>query len=514
MAGRSGGGRSRRCSDTDRLDAKRGSWVEQKSMKKNFFFNLTGMALPIISSLITVPIYIHQMGVDRYGVLSVVWILLGYLGFLDFGLSRASAHALARLVHAPPEERGRVLMSALYLNTMLGLVGAIAIYFAAGLFFERFFGLPPAIWAEVQASLLWMSGMLPLALLTGVGIGALESRERFLAANILQTSALVSGQVLPAIAAIYISPSLDTVLPVAFAVRITALVMLFLVLARSEKLRFYRYDRAAGRSLFQYGAWATVTNVVSPIVTWLDQFVLGAKLGAAAVSFYAVPMNLATRMQIVAAAMSRAVFPRFARYDAVEARDLASRATVALAYLFGACCAAGLLLVGPFLSIWISPDFAATAAPVGRVLILGGWINGLAFISLSLLQGQGRPDLVARIHVLELIPFIGVLWVLVDRYGIMGAAWAWTLRVSVDALLLMWIGGIARQIAAALLPVLLMLICCFLIADSAGNVPEWRPLWQAVLAFAVTAPVGLIVDRRLRAMALQIWTGLRQRRTS
>jgi len=62
-------------------------------MKKNFFFNLVGMALPIVSSLVTVPIYIHHMGVERYGVLSVVWILLGYLGFLDFGLSRAGACA-------------------------------------------------------------------------------------------------------------------------------------------------------------------------------------------------------------------------------------------------------------------------------------------------------------------------------------------------------------------------------------------------------------------------------------
>ncbi len=480
-------------------------------MKKNFFFNLVGMALPIVSSLVTVPIYIHHMGVERYGVLSVVWILLGYLGFLDFGLSRASAHALARLAHAPAIERGRVLMSALYLNASLGLVGGVVIYLGAGILFERVFGLAPSIWAEVETSLPWIACMLPLALLTGVGIGALEARERFLAANLLQTSALISGQVVPALAAAFISPSLDMVLPVAFGVRFLALLLLFAVLARSERLRFYRYDGQAGLSLFQYGAWATVTNIISPILSSIDQFVLGAKSGAGAIAYYAVPMNLATRMQIVAAALSRAVFPRFARYEEQEARDLAARATVALAYLFGACCAAGLFLIGPFLSLWISPDFAITAAPIGRVLILGAWINGLAFIALSLLQGRGRPDLAARIHVLELLPFIGILWLLVDRFGALGAAWAWSIRVAVDALLLMWFGGVRGTTTVKLLPALAVLAGCFLLIEQNLTAGGWHVLWQAGLGFAFTCCLGLVVDRHLRAVTVQLVATLRRR---
>lgn len=480
-------------------------------MKKNFFFNLVGMALPIVSSLVTVPIYIRHMGVDRYGVLSVVWILLGYLGFLDFGLSRASAHALARLAYAPAHERGRVLMSALYLNAGLGLVGGIVIFLAGGFLFERVFGLPHHIWLEVETSLPWIACMLPLALLTGVGIGALESRERFLIANLLQTSALVFGQVLPALTAAFISPAMDAVLPVAFGVRVVALILLFGVLARSEKLRFYSYDREAGRSLFQYGLWASVTNVISPILTSADQFVLGAKLGAGSVSYYAVPMNLATRMQIVAAALSRAVFPRFAQYQEQQARDLAARSITALAYLFGACCASGLILVGPFLSLWIDANFAVTAAPVGRVLIVGAWINGLAFIALSLLQARGRPDLAARIHLLELLPFIAILWLLVDQLGTLGAAWAWTIRVSVDAGFLMWLGGIRGKAAISLLPAAAALTGCFFLIERDLILGGWHVLWESGVAFIGVGLLGLAVDPPLRTAVMTHASALRLR---
>ena len=60
-------------------------------------------------AIVTVPIYIHHVGDARYGVISIVWILLGYFGFLDLGLSRASTNALSKLRDAPQPDRARVL---------------------------------------------------------------------------------------------------------------------------------------------------------------------------------------------------------------------------------------------------------------------------------------------------------------------------------------------------------------------------------------------------------------------
>ena len=76
------------------------------------------------------------------------------------------------------------------------------------------------------------------------------------------------------------------------------------------------FDRSRSRALFSYGAWVSVTNLISPLLESLDQLMIGSVLGVEAVAYYAVPMNLATRSQIVAGALARALFPRLSRLEA------------------------------------------------------------------------------------------------------------------------------------------------------------------------------------------------------
>ncbi|MDB5831764.1 MAG: polysaccharide biosynthesis protein, partial [Caballeronia sp.] len=44
----------------------------------------------------TVPAYIHLVGVERYGVISLVWTLIGYFGILDLGMGMAAQHKISK----------------------------------------------------------------------------------------------------------------------------------------------------------------------------------------------------------------------------------------------------------------------------------------------------------------------------------------------------------------------------------------------------------------------------------
>jgi len=90
----------------------------------------------------------------------------------------------------------------------------------------------------------------------------------------------------------------------------------------------------------------------------------------------------------------------------------------------------------PILGSWLGQAYAHHGATAFQILGFGVLCNALAYVPFIYVQALGRPDVTARLHVAELIVYVPLTWVLVTRYGIVGAAMAWTGRVLVDALLL------------------------------------------------------------------------------
>jgi O-antigen/teichoic acid export membrane protein len=91
-----------------------------------------------------------------------------------------------------------------------------------------------------------------------------------------------------------------------------------------------------------------------------------------------------------------------------------------------------IFFAGPLLEIWLGVEFAAKSTLVLQVLAIGMLFNSLAQMPAGLLDGVGRPDLRAKVFLLELPVYAGVLWLFLKRYGITGASLAWMLRALVE----------------------------------------------------------------------------------
>jgi O-antigen/teichoic acid export membrane protein len=91
----------------------------------------------------------------------------------------------------------------------------------------------------------------------------------------------------------------------------------------------------------------------------------------------------------------------------------------------------------PALALWISEDFAQRAVGPGILLAIAIWMNSLAMVPSAFLQGIGRPDVTAKIHLMQLVPHVIVLWLSVKAFGATGAAMAMVLVTLFDTVLLM-----------------------------------------------------------------------------
>lgn len=487
--------------------------MRSSSLKVNYLINIGGALVPLAISLLTVPIYLTTIGTARYGMLSIIWVLLGYFGFLDLGLSHASANALARIDISRKDDRMRVLATALSINMAMGLIGSGVLALFGYVLLEHLLKVPAAILPEIVTAFPWIAALLPLAMANGVAIGSLESRDEFLAANILQLSASLGGQIPPVIAAILVSPSLAVVVPVAVASRGLAVMATLAYVFRLERGPAPpRFDRATARSLLSYGGWVSVSGIISPLLATLDQIVVGSVLNVARVTYYSVPMTFVTRSQIVAVALMRTLFPALSRAEPEAARELAGRAASTLAYGYGALCVPAIFVAPIFFSLWLGSSFAAQASPVAAILLMGVWVNGLAMVPFNLLQAQGRPHLTAIFHAAEAVPFVGLLLLLTSRFGLVGAAVGWTLRVMVDAVLLYRAARIdphrLRRIAPGLL---VMAVSVALSLSLSLN-------WPAMLGLAALGGIAMLVlamllDPLSATLALRMRYLLRRRLT-
>ena len=164
---------------------------------------------------------------------------------------------------------------------------------------------------------------------------------------------------------------------------------------------------------------------------------IGAQLGVAAVAHYAVAMTLVGGARSSRGPGADPISPPIQSRRPRRARS-PTVPSWRSAWAYAAICAPAIILTPTFFRYWVGADFALISSPVAEILFLGAWINGLAFILYSLLQGQGRPDVTGKIHAVEIVPFLAVLWFLTKAHGIEGAALAWTIRAFVDAAFLGW----------------------------------------------------------------------------
>jgi O-antigen/teichoic acid export membrane protein len=187
------------------------------------------------------------------------------------------------------------------------------------------------------------------------------------------------------------------------------------------------------------GGWLTLSNIISPFMGYVDRFIIGGIVSAAAVAYYTTPQEIITKLWIVPGALTAVLFPAFAANVTERNRKTRPLFFKAVYWLFLTLFPVTLFLAlfsQEILTVWVSAEFALQSAMLMQIFAAGILINCLAHVPFTLIQGAGQPRIVAIIHSIELPFFLLVLWGLTINYGVLGAALAWFIRMSVDTLLM------------------------------------------------------------------------------
>lgn len=414
--------------------------------RKNFLFNAAGIALPLVMALISIPLLISNIGLPRFGVLSLMLAAIGYVSLLDMGLGSAVTYKLSSLIpeKGSCESALLIIRSSLTAVLAVGVIFAVIIFYAAELVANKMSGPSVYLTDEIFWSLRVFAFSIPVIFVTSLLTGILSAYGRFDEINKVKIPVGIFSYLGPAVVSIWMQ-NLTCAIVVLLVVRVSAALVhtyqcnrLFPTLFNA----FPVFSLSVLRPLFHFGGWLTLSNIISPVMVYMDRFYIGAIRSVEDVARYVTPYEVATKLSLIPAAVLPVLFPVFVSNWA-KPNENSGHLTVVVASWAAIGCAFPAALLAIFapqiLQMWLGSYFPSESAIVLQILAGGVFANCVALVFFIQVQSFGRTDIIAKIHLSELLGYLFILWFLTQRFGIIGAALAWNIRVLIDGGLFCWV---------------------------------------------------------------------------
>jgi O-antigen/teichoic acid export membrane protein len=473
---------------------------------KNTVWNLAGSAGPLAVAAIGIPFLVRGLGVDRFALLTIAWTLIGYLSLFDFGLGRALTKLIAeKLAVSDFETIPSAFWDSLLLLLGLGCFGAVVLAASCPWLVKHVLRVPAGMEAETARAFYYIALVIPVVTVATGLRGFLEAGQRFLPVNAVRLLMGTLGVVGP-LAVLPFSRDIGVIIGALAVTRVfTSALYLYLCIQFMPALWSKRKIGATPiKPLLHFGGWLTLSNLLSPIMVSMDRFLISWMLSIGVVAYYATPSEMMLKLLAIPAALQTVLFPAFSSAmcsDQAQTRKLYRRGNEATFLSIFPITLVMVLFAGDILRVWLGEEFAVRSALVLQLLSVGILINSVGHIPSILIQSAGRPDLSAKLKLIEIPPYLAITYWMVLRYGIKGAAAAWVLRVLMDSALLFfvskrWVPGSPFRVDHAL-------IACAAIAWAFVLVGMGMPL-------GVRAGFGLIVLAVAGKWALPLIENFRQ----
>ncbi len=411
-----------------------------RQVAHNALWNVAGTLASLAVGLVALPVLLHAMGAARLGVFTLALGLIGFSGLLDLGLGRALTQTISS---ALGRGRPRAAVAALVWH-VLRLLGGFGLLWAALLWWfvppvvHHLFKLQGVLAFETIFGLRAVALFIPFALIATGAMGAMEGLQEFRRVSTQRAALSIAQFGLPALVALW-RPDVGWVIAALASSRVLSAAVwlrgLHHVLPRQQGDRHQREDLD---HLLRFGGWLSLSNLIGPLMVYADRFYLASLFPPSALAYYTVPYDSLFRVTALPATALGAVFPALAESQSESARAatlvrFSVRAVVIM--MLPPLLLAGIFAL-PLLTLWLGEAFAQQSTRIFQWLLLGIFLNSTAHVPYALLQAHGRSDLTAKLHLLELPLFAMLLVGAVARWGVEGAALAWTLRVALDTVLL------------------------------------------------------------------------------
>ena len=397
-----------------------------KLLRRNAISNGFGIVVPALAWFIIVPVLVHHLGEDGYGIYTIAISFAGILGFLELGLTSAAIKFVAQVdIRDNKEKLEKLVSSNLCFYIGIGSVVTLLSVFLSPYIAPYMFPESGINRSELILVVKLIGIILSLTLLRNAISSVLMGLHRYDAYNGIQVSYAVILVVVQW--AIVISGGQLVALMIGnIAVMVGSLIGFIITIHRLvPKIRLIRLpDVYSLRLLFSFGMYMMLINFAATTLFNVDKVIIGWILGPESVTYYAIPTQIALKIHNGLAVFVSFIFPL-----ASEVKSIGDTATLKKIYLQSMrfillIYALAMVFLGTFareiLNIWIDPNYAAVAGNILVLTSLGYIFFSLSIIPYHILLGIGKPRSLAILNIIAALSVIICLYFGLIYYGLIG----------------------------------------------------------------------------------------------
>jgi O-antigen/teichoic acid export membrane protein len=415
-------------------------------LARNSLYNFVTQILVSVVAFASIPAIVQGLGEEVFGILSIIWMVVGYFSVLDLGVGQASVKFLSeQIARSEYEEANSTIWVSVLVGAIVGGILSLLVLLLIPFLLGQFVTIPPALLAETHRSFYWIALAIPFVMLQGAFRAVPMAVQRFDLFNLmLGASGLLQwgGSLL----LVLLGKGLFEIALLTLGIRVTgACVAYWIAHVLFPELSFNRVTKAAqtAKRLVGFGGWLTISQFVSPVARYLDRAFVVSYHSLKMFTFYSVPFEAMSRLQVIPLSLSTTLFPAMSERESIrgEAKSfpLYMRA-INLTVVVMLPVSIGLTVFSrQILQLWLGGDFPALSNSVFKILTAAVFFQAVCYVPLTSLQAMGRPDVAAKYYMVEIPFYIGLCFLLIPPFGVEGAAWAYCIRMVLSTLWFLWV---------------------------------------------------------------------------
>ena len=395
-------------------------------LMRGSMLRVTSMFAYIAIALYMMPFVVHAIGDRWYGMWALIGTLMGYFGYLDFGLSVATQRFMAQAIGRRDDDQVvRLFTTAFVVMLMLAVLAAVAtvvIALAAPLFLAH-----PDEVQVFRVVLLILALNVSITLVMAPVNGLLTAHLRY---DIAMYFELIKLAVRTALIIYFIGAgySIITLAVITLGSDIGGNVMRFLYVRRAHPrvvVQRASFSMQSVRELFDYGGKTFVNQIADVLRFQVDHLVVAYFINLSAVTLYNIAGQLVSYFRMLGGQIMGVLAPLYARYQATDNREALYRTfllTTKIASFIAVMVGGGIIVLGhAFIGIWMGSNYLG-AYEVLLVLVVPAMFYFGQSPSLNLVYGLGAVGTLAKVSLAEALTNLVLSVTLAPRLGLLGVA--------------------------------------------------------------------------------------------